>query len=132
MIFVLFQSRHDNDRHDAFDALDPDRHASAVDRILASLLLAHAKLGSESLLIRIVLAVQQPRAGSPSQYTVALPLDPDLIIRSSSRADSRLEQDLAAVRKRNGDQSRLLCRKWQKSCVKQMTQLPCIFCSEGL
>lgn len=60
MIFMLLEARHNYNSNDAFNALDPDRHSTAMNSILASLFLAHAKLGSECLLICVVLAVQQP------------------------------------------------------------------------
>lgn len=108
---MLLEARDYHNRHNTLDTLDPNRDSSAVDSVLACLLLAHAELGSEILLISLELAVQQPCTASPPQHAVALSLDPGLIIRQGTGADSRLKQDLPAVGESYGDQSGLLRRE---------------------
>lgn len=61
MVFILPQSTHDNDCNNSLDTLDTQGDGSAVNRVFARLVIADSKLGCETCLVAIKLAVHKPR-----------------------------------------------------------------------
>lgn len=131
VVLTLLQPTDNHNSNHALDALHPNRHGTTVDRIPGRLLGAHAVLGPEQLLVSVELAVQEPGAAAEPQDSVALPPDPILVVRHSSRADGALEEDLRRVGKRNGDDSWFsLRREGEEAGPKEGAEAPGVFGGE--
>lgn len=130
MVQVLRKPAHHHDRHHAIHALDPDRHAPAVDRVPVRLLVGKGKQLAERLLVAVPLAVQEPRAAAPPQHAVALPLDPRLVVGERAGPDGRLEHDLAG-REGDLDHAGLLRGDGEQAGVQEVAELVGVLASEG-
>ena len=106
MVLLLLEAADDDDGDDALDSPHPDGDRTAVDRVAAGLVLAQLEHPLETGLVVVVLASHVVRAMPPAEDGVPLPLHPDLLVRRDTGACDTLEQDLAAVRERDGNQGR--------------------------
>lgn len=86
------------------------RDTTAMNGIVLNLRRAHAEFHPERLLVAGELAMLEPGAGAESQHGVSLALHPLLVVRRDAGAHGALEQHLAAVGQRDGDQGGLLRR----------------------
>lgn len=126
---MLLQPTHHHHCHHSLHALHPNRHRAPVNRILGCHVLTHAELGLEGRLVTGVLTVQEPSAAAESQHRVALAFDPDLIIRYNPGARHGVEEHLAAVSKRDGDDGR--GGEGQQPISEEVPKDPGIFDGEG-
>ena len=120
MILMLLQSTHNNYSNHTRNALNPNRHTTAMNSILPSLNRIHAKLGRKRSLVARKLAIHQPRADAKAQHGSALATNPDLVVRRRVAARNALVQCLASRRRADGNQRRAGGGKSQQARVQKM------------
>lgn len=130
MVLMLLEPTDNDNSYHALYTPHINGYSATMDSILASLLLAHAKLGPEGGLIPIKLAVHEPSAASPPQHRVPLALDPNLVVWHHSRSSDTVEDDLAGV----GECDGYHCGFWErkKPGPEQVSENPSILYGEGV
>ena len=132
MILMLLQSAHHHHSHNPLHPDHPDWHRASVDGIPAGLLPAHGIRRSETRLVGLELAVQQPGAAPEAQDAVPLAQDPGLVVGGGAGSRGALKDDLGVVGQGDGDDDGAGWGQRAEFGVEKVAKVPDVLRREGL